>query len=104
MRAEQFGNDVLLQAPANAIIFAKGDKAIFTMWYFHYALQRRPDLVVIATDLLHFDWYQKSLHTNYPQLNLPGAYPFASTVVAANPQHPVCYVEYIQRSEISCKP
>ena len=104
MRAEQFGKDVLLQAPDNAIIFAKGDKAIFTMWYFHYALQGRPDLVVIASDLLHFDWYQKSLHTNYPQLNLPGAYPFASTVVAANPQHPVCYVEYIQRSEISCEP
>ena len=104
MRAEQFGKDVLLQAPDNAIIFAKGDKAIFTMWYFHYALQGRPDLVVIASDLLHFDWYQKSLHTNYPQLNLLGVYPFASTVVAANPQHPVCYVEYIQRSEISCEP
>jgi hypothetical protein len=103
MRAEQFGKDVLLQAPENAVIFAKGDKAIFAMWYFHYALQGRPDIAVVATDLLHFDWYQKSLHTNYPKLNLPGAYPFASTVMAANPDRPVCYVEYVQKAEISCE-
>ncbi|NOT04295.1 MAG: DUF2723 domain-containing protein [Anaerolineales bacterium] len=103
LRAEQFGKDVLLRAPENAVIFAKGDKAIFAMWYFHYALQGRPDIAVVATDLLHFDWYQKSLHENYPRLNLPGAYPFASTVIAANPERPICYVEYIQKAEISCE-
>jgi hypothetical protein len=85
-------------------VFAKGDKAIFTMWYFHYALQNRPDLVVVVTDLLHFDWYQETLHTNYPNLELPGPFPFAETVAVANPERPVCYIEYTQLTDIHCLP
>jgi hypothetical protein len=103
-RAERFGEDVLAQAPANAIVFAKGDKAIFTMWYFHYALQNRPDLAVVVTDLLHFKWYQESLYVNYPGLNLPGPFPFVETVLAANPERSVCYIEYTDSSEIRCFP
>jgi hypothetical protein len=103
-RAERFGMDVLAQSPANAIVFAKGDKAIFTMWYFHYALRNRPDLVVVATDLLPFDWYQETLHTNYPNLKLPGPFPFAETMAVANSKHPVCYIEYIQLTDIHCLP
>lgn len=103
-RAERFGEDVLAQAPPNAIVFAKGDKAIFTMWYFHYALKNRPDLAVVVTDLLHFKWYQESLHANYPDLNLPGPFPFIETVSAANPERPVCYIEYADSSAISCFP
>ena len=103
MRAEEFGKAVMAQAPADALVFAKGDKAIFAIWYFHYALRERQDLVVVATDLLQFDWYQESLHVNYPRLNLPGAYPFASTVMAANPEYSVCHVEYFQQAEITCE-
>ena len=104
LRAERFGEEVLARAPANAIVFAKGDKAIFTMWYFHYALQNRPDLVVVVTDLLQFDWYQETLHTNYPDLSLPGLFPFAETVVAINPERPVCHIQYVQLTEIHCLP
>ena len=104
LRAERFGEAVLAQTPANAIVFAKGDKAIFTMWYFHYALQNRPDLVVVVTDLLPFDWYQETLRTNYPKLELPDYFPFAVTVAAVNPERPVCYIEYIQFSDIHCLP
>lgn len=102
LRAERFGEEVLARAPANAIVFAVGDKAIFTMWYFHYALQQRTDLVVVATDLLHFDWYQKTLGTNYPDLKLPGPFPFAETVMAANPDHPVCRIQYDSKAVIDC--
>jgi len=104
LRAERFGEEVLVRAPANAIVFAKGDKAIFTMWYFHYALQRRPDLAVVVTDLLPFDWYQETLHTYYPNLELPGPFPFAETMVEANPERPVCYVEYNKLTDIHCLP
>jgi hypothetical protein len=104
LRAESFGKEVLALAPANAIVFAKGDKAIFVLWYFHYALHNRPDLAIVATDLLHFDWYQKTLHTNYPNLALPGPFPFATTVTEANPEHPVCFIEYIQSTDIYCLP
>jgi hypothetical protein len=104
LRAENFGKEVLVQIPANAIVFAKGDKAIFAMWYFHYALHNRPDIAVVATDLLHFDWYQKTLHTNYPNLTLHGPFPFVTTVTEANPEHPACFIEYIQSTDIHCLP
>jgi len=101
-RAERFGEEVLAKSPANSIIFAKGDRAVFTMWYFHYALGKRPDLVVVATDLLHFDWYQETLHANYSNLKLPGPFPFVETVTAANPERPVCHIEYTQLAYIYC--
>ena len=41
-RAETFGEDVLSLAPPGAIIFAQGDQAIFSLWYFHYALREPP--------------------------------------------------------------
>ena len=104
VRAENFGREVLVQAPVNAIVFTKGDKAIFTMWYFHFALQNRPDLAVVVTDLLGFDWYQESLRSAYPGLKLPGPFPFAETMMAENPQRPACFVEYIQTAKIDCLP
>ena len=104
LRAEQFGRDVFSQAPAHAIVLAKGDRAVFTLWYFHFALKNRPDLAIVAIDLLHFDWYQQTLHTYYPDLNLPGPFPFAETVIAANPDRPACYVEYLQLPQIQCLP
>ncbi len=104
LRAERFGKEVFAQAPANAIVFAEGDKAIFAMWYFHYALGERPDLIIVVTDLLPFDWYQETLGTHYPDLELPGPFPFAETMAVSNPEHPVCYVEYIQLADIHCLP
>jgi hypothetical protein len=103
-RAELFCEDVLRIAPANAIVFAKSDRAVFSLWYYLLALQERPDLAVVATDLLQFDWYQQTLHSRYPDLNVPGPFPFAETVAVANSERPVCYVRYIQMTEISCFP
>lgn len=102
LRAESFGRDVLATAPQNAIVFAKGDAAVFTLWYFHFALQERPDLAIIAQDLLHFEWYEESLRNTYPQMVLPGPFPWPETIVAANPVRPACYVQFSDRSEINC--
>lgn len=101
-QAEQFGESILAQTPQDAILFAKGDEAVFTLWYFHYALGERPDVVVIATDLLHFDWYQETLRATYPALAVPGPLPFGETVRLANPERTACYVEYPQESPIDC--
>ncbi len=103
LRAETFGRDVLSSAPQGAIVFAKGDKAVFTMWYFHFALNERPDLAIVATDLLSFDWYQQNLHTTYPELQLPGPFPFAETMAAQNPDRPVCFIQYIDETQIQCR-
>ena len=102
VQAEEFGESVLAQTPQGAILFAKGDEAVFTLWYFHYALVERPDVVVIATDLLHFDWYQRTLRVTYPALVVPGPLPFGETVRLANPDRAACFVEYPQESKIEC--
>ena len=102
MRAENFGHEVLAMAPENALVFARGDQAVFALWYFHFALQRRPDLTMIAADLLHFDWYQETLHATYPGLNLPGPFPWPETVAVANPSQPACNVQYTDQTEIEC--
>ena len=104
MRAKSFGKAVLSIAPANAIVFANGDEAVFTLWYFQYALRERPDLAILATSLLQYKWYLQTLHFTYPTLNLSVPFPFTETVVEANPGRPVCYVRYDQAAEINCLP
>jgi len=103
LRAEIFGREVLDNAPENALIFAKGDRAVFTLWYFHFALKERTDLVVIAEDLLHFDWYQGVIKQTYPYINVPGPFPWPETIALSNPAHSVCYVQYVDQSEINCR-
>ncbi|MEP7133555.1 MAG: DUF2723 domain-containing protein [Chloroflexota bacterium] len=103
LRAEQFGRQVLDAAPDNALIFAKGDQAVFSLWYFRFALNERPDLVVIAEDLLHFDWYQETLQKVYPALGVPGPFPWPETIALANPQRAVCYIQYTDQAEINCR-
>jgi hypothetical protein len=103
-RAEQFGQLVMAQMPVDTIIFAKGDQAVFSLWYFHYALRERPDLVVIATDLLNFAWYQQTLKSTYPSLIINGPFPFPSTIQFDNPARPVCFVEYDGQALIQCNP
>ena len=104
LRAEEFGNEVLIQAPANAILFVRGDKAIFTMWYFHFALHDRQDLLIVVTDLLGFDWYQDSLISTYPALKLSGPIPSVDVIAVENPSRPTCQIEYIQSMLIDCLP
>jgi len=102
LRAEQFGRDVLAQAPAHAIVFAKGDRAVFAMWYFHYALHDRPDIVVIATDLLPYEWYQDTLRHTYPALRLPAYFPFPESVIDSNPDRNICYIQDDRSPRITC--
>lgn len=102
-RAGNFVKEVFMFAPENAIVFAEGDQAIFSLWYFHFALDQRTDLVVLATDLLHYDWYQESIKRTYPPLVMPGPFPWTSTVVAANSTRDVCYVTYNNQAEILCE-
>jgi hypothetical protein len=93
---------VLAAAPENAMLFATGDEAVFTLWYFHFALGQRPDLAVVASDLLHFDWYQETLRSTYPSLVLPGSFPWPETMAFANPSRPACSVRYDDQMEFQC--
>ena len=66
--AENYGRQVMTAAPARPILFAQGDQAVFTLWYFHYALLEWRDVAVIANDLLPLDWYRENLQYTYPDL------------------------------------
>jgi hypothetical protein len=103
LRAEMFGRQVMSEVPKDALVFVHGDRAVFAVWYFHFALGERPDVVVIAEELLHFDWYQETLQGAYPALNVPAPFPWAQTVADANPARPACYVQYTRQAEIRCK-
>ena len=100
-RAESFAGQVLAQAPERALVFAEGDRAVFSLWYFHFVLRQRPDLVVVATDLLDFDWYQETLKDTYPQIAVPSL-PLPEEVSAANPSLPICLVSYREEASIEC--
>ncbi len=101
-RAEQFGEAVLARAPEGAMIFARGDEAVFAMWYYCFALEQRPDLVVVASDLLHFEWYLQTLRDTYPELTLPALLPWPESLIAANTARPYCFVQYAQGMDIRC--
>lgn len=102
LRAEMFGRQVMSQVPRDALVFVKGDQAVFAVWYFHFALDERPDLVVIAEELLHFDWYQETLQDAYPALDIPGPLPWPQNIADANPNRQPCHVQYTDRAGVVC--
>ncbi|MBK9927918.1 MAG: DUF2723 domain-containing protein [Anaerolineales bacterium] len=101
-RADQFVEMVFAQAPSQAILFVKGDGAVFSLWYYHYALHERPDLFVVASDLLHFPWYLETLRVTYPVLNLTEPFPWPQTIIEMNLGLPYCYVDTANTMEIDC--
>lgn len=92
-RAETFAETVLTVAPEGAILFTHQDKDTFTLWYYHYALGVRPDLVLIAQPTLSYQWYRTTLGAVYPQLILPAmdSVRIPETIGALN-HRPVCQV------------
>jgi len=50
-------SSVLDRAPPRAIILTRQDAHTFALWYYQYALQERPDVLVVDRDLLQYDWY-----------------------------------------------
>ncbi|MDX9992340.1 MAG: DUF2723 domain-containing protein [Anaerolineales bacterium] len=104
LRAEDFGEQVLAALPPNALVFARGDQAVFGLWYFHFGLKQRPDLVILSSDLLQFSWYLDSLRVAYPSLQINGSYLFESSLIAANPTRPNCTVTYLNWPQVYCAP
>ena len=70
-RAEEFARCVLDAAPPAAMIFTNGDDDTFPLWYFHFALNERPDLIIVVKRLLIFDWYRLQLQERYNGVVLP---------------------------------
>lgn len=101
--AEMFGRAVMEEVPKEALVFTHGDKALFTLWYFHFALGERPDLFIVSEELLGFAWYRNSLAGLYPELKITDQSYWPSVVVYDNPDIPVCRVVYESTDKIKCE-
>jgi len=66
-----FGERVLATAPNQAMLLTADDRHTFTLWYFQHVLGQRPDVVVVDTGLLAYDWYHNSLPCSCRGLILP---------------------------------
>lgn len=94
-RAIVFAERALAAAPPGALVVADGDLDAFPLWYYHYALGRRPDLAVLVDPLLDFAWYRRNLAAVYPALRVPAAtaMSWVEALAAANPQRVVCHTD-----------
>ncbi len=66
--AEEYGQQVLQEADANAILIADTDAHLFALWYYHLALGERPDLTLVAARLYPYAWYRAQLARHNPSL------------------------------------
>jgi hypothetical protein len=104
-RATDFAARALAAAPNRAIVLAQADRDIFALWYAHYALGRRPDLIVIAEPLLAFGWYRENLRAVEPGLALPepGERAWPQLLASANPgRGPVCRSDADDSAALAC--
>jgi hypothetical protein len=81
---------VLDAAPADALILTPGDRTIFTLWHFHHVEGRRPDVVLVDTNLMAFDWYRARLSEQYPALLGLGSDDPAAFRSLNAARHPLC--------------
>lgn len=68
LRAEQFAREVRDTLPPGALVVSDHDETTFPLWY-HQALGRRPDLVILDTRLLTHRWYQENIARQHPDLD-----------------------------------
>ena len=73
--AQNVGVDALRSTEPNALVLLAGDTILFTTQYVRYALQYRPDTIVVHTSRLESPDYQQLLHENFPQLSVPVSAP-----------------------------
>lgn len=102
-RAEQYAQTVLNSAPAAALVFTGGDEATFSLWYFHYAYHKRPDVAVIASNLLAQPWYRPVLTHTYPNLVIP-EHALPADIIHDNPARPSCVLGPNLEPTLDCLP
>jgi hypothetical protein len=70
----QYAEQLLKEAPSNAIVYTTTDQDTFPLWYYHFGLHQRSDLRIIVLPLTQFVWYQQTLPHTYPDLIFPALY------------------------------
>jgi hypothetical protein len=91
-RLAQDLEQVLTEAPQNAILVTNQDLDTFPLWYAHFGLKQRPDVRIVCVSLLQFDWYPQVVKTSQPDVALPAETgdDFVNELQKENPTRPVC--------------
>jgi hypothetical protein len=104
-RAADFAAEILGAVPPNALVFTKEDRDTFALWYYHYVLGWRPDVAILPSGLLVYEWERENLRLAYPGLLIPeetGAN-VRRAIIAANPERPVCSVFVDPETAFDCR-
>ena len=102
-RADHFEKAVFAALPPQSIVVAKGDQALFSLWYYHFVLKDRPDIAVLGDGLLSSPWYIDVLHDTYPTLNLSLKDVLSQPIAEVNPTRPTCTVMILdEQMSIDC--
>jgi hypothetical protein len=93
VRARDFIEVTLDKIPMDSLVLIEGDEQIFSLWYAQFALHQRTDLVLVAQDLLPYQWYLESLGYTYPNASIPMTDLLSpDQLIAANAERVVCYI------------
>jgi hypothetical protein len=68
--ASDYTRQSLQLAAPKAIIITDDDARTFALWYGRYGLALRPDVAIVNSNLLAYDWYRQILHQAHPNLLL----------------------------------
>lgn len=70
MEAYRYARQSLELVDSDAIIITDDDARTFALWYLRYGQQVRPDVAIVNTNLLYYDWYRVLLEQTHPHLRL----------------------------------
>lgn len=90
---------LLTQAPPNALLLSSDEATTFTLWYFHHAEDQRPDLIVADMNLFAFEWYRDRLRSQHPDLVVPEADDLAAFQAENERSRPLCQVQIAPENE-----
>ncbi|MDH5508023.1 MAG: DUF2723 domain-containing protein [Anaerolineae bacterium] len=106
LRAARFVEEYLDRIPPNALVITDADQDTFALWYYHFGLSARPDIILVVSKLADFEWYRQTLTHIYPHLSYPPDSPqyeksgvWLADFLVFNPAKPVCRSTLDQESE-----
>lgn len=83
-----YGWNLLLAAPRDAVVFAETDFDLFALLEHHGVERRRPDVTIAAAVFLDYDWYRETAHRILPDV-IPREHEIGNYIV--RPVRPLVY-------------
>ncbi|HSQ31271.1 MAG TPA: DUF2723 domain-containing protein [Gemmatimonadaceae bacterium] len=97
--AHTFVQDALATLQPNTVLLARGDEVVFPAAYVQAVDRARPDVTLIATGMLGFQWYIPQLRRRDPRLRIPydrydprNASATLRALIEANPDRPFALI------------